>query len=116
MTVFANPRKLVAFEILGYNRATIPFAPYRAHWRSVRNIATSELLSNTRLEMFRHLREFEIKESIHELYQLWSKKKDGSGKAMVEMKGWFGDVTLNMILMVIAGKTLPSFDNDPREC
>ncbi|KAL5780382.1 hypothetical protein ACOSQ2_011119 [Xanthoceras sorbifolium] len=103
--IFANRPKTVAMELLGYNFSMIGFSPYGPYWRQARKIATLELLSNHRLEKLKHVRESETKTSVKELYERWSKNKSSSSnKVLMEMKRWFGDVTLNVILRLVVGK------------
>ncbi|KAK1554482.1 hypothetical protein Q3G72_012857 [Acer saccharum] len=105
--VFANRPKTIAMELLGYNSSMFGFSPYGPYWRQARKIATLELLSNHRLEKLKHVRESEMRTSVKELYEVWSKNKSsGSNKVLVDMKRWFGDVTLNVILKLIVGKRL----------
>ncbi|KAG4140335.1 hypothetical protein ERO13_D06G012100v2 [Gossypium hirsutum] len=111
---FASRPKLASSEILGYNCAMIALAPYGPYWRQVRKFATIELLSNHRLELLKLVRESEVKASLQQLYQLWNKKKSSNcGKVMVEMKRWFRDVTLNVVLRIVVGKRIPnSYEGD----
>ncbi|XVF73659.1 hypothetical protein PTKIN_Ptkin13bG0000400 [Pterospermum kingtungense] len=109
---FATRPKTLAMEFLSYNHAMFGFAPYGPYWPQMRKVATLELLSNYRLDRLRHVRQSEIKMSVHELYQLWNEKKDSSGKILVEMKKWFKSVTLNVILRMIVGKRIPNSGND----
>ncbi|KAL0017276.1 hypothetical protein SO802_004345 [Lithocarpus litseifolius] len=81
------------------------FAPHGPYWRELRKITTLELLSNRRLEMLSHIRVSEVKNDIKDLYKLWIKKKNGQGLILVELKQWFGDMNLNVILRMIAGKS-----------
>ncbi|KAK6278163.1 hypothetical protein POUND7_018486 [Theobroma cacao] len=105
---FATRPKLAGMEILGYNYAMIAFAPYGPYWRQVRRFATVELLSNHRLDMLKRVRESEVETSLQQLYQLWDKKRSNSAKVLVDMKRWFRDVVLNVILMIIVGKRIPN--------
>uniref|UniRef100_A0A2N9IB27 Cytochrome P450 n=1 Tax=Fagus sylvatica TaxID=28930 RepID=A0A2N9IB27_FAGSY len=66
--------KLVAAKHMGYNFAMFGFAPHGPYWREMR------------------------------LYKLWTKKKNESGQILVELKQWFGDMSLNVILRMVAGK------------
>ncbi|XWS24303.1 hypothetical protein CRYUN_Cryun28dG0089500 [Craigia yunnanensis] len=109
---FATRPALTASILMGYNNAMIGFAPYGPYLQQVRKFATLELLSNKRLDMLKHVRESEIKLSLQELYQQWNKSKNSSDKVLVEMKRWFSDLTLNLILRMVVGKRIPSFDND----
>ncbi|KAJ0025969.1 hypothetical protein Pint_08881 [Pistacia integerrima] len=101
--VFCNRPKSLASEILGYNCAMIGLSPYGPYWRQIRKIATLEILSNHRLEMLKHIRESEVKASVKEVYDLWMKNK--KNKVLVEMKRWFGKVTLNVVLRMVVGKS-----------
>ncbi|MBA0576794.1 hypothetical protein Golob_027924 [Gossypium lobatum] len=106
---FATRPKLASSKILGYNCAMIAFALYGPYWHQVCKFATIDLLSNHRLELFKLVREFEVKTSLQQLYQLWNKKKSSNcSKVIVEMKRWFRDVTLNVILRIVVGKRIPN--------
>ncbi|GKV04741.1 hypothetical protein SLEP1_g16854 [Rubroshorea leprosula] len=107
---FASRPKFVFTELLGYDRSMFGFAPYGPYWRQVRKIATLQLLSNYRLEMFRHARESTIYASLQELYGLWKKQRDSSDKASVDMKKWFTDAIRNVMAKIIVGKQPNSSD------
>ncbi|KAE8008990.1 hypothetical protein FH972_005448 [Carpinus fangiana] len=117
--------KLVAVKHLGYNYAMFGFAPHGPYWRELRKIVTIELLSNRRLELLSYIRVSEVKASVAELYKLWTAKKNGSGSGSdqisVELKQWFGDMTLNVILRMVVGKRYFSAgavddDGEARRC
>ncbi|GLT47059.1 hypothetical protein SLA2020_207810 [Shorea laevis] len=101
---FATRSKSIAMDILGYNYAKFAFSPYGPYWRHARKVATLELLSNHRLEMFKPVREAEIRAWMKDIHQTWENNKDSSHKALLEMKRWFGDLTLNIIFKVVLGK------------
>lgn len=105
---FANRPKILAMELLAYDRSMFGFSPYGNYWRQNRKIATLELLSNHRLEMLKHVRELEVRTASKELYKFWNKHKTSSNdyKVLVEMKRWFGDITVNVILRIIFGKSV----------
>ncbi|KAL5777892.1 hypothetical protein ACOSP7_010823 [Xanthoceras sorbifolium] len=114
--IFANRPKSVPTEVLTYNFEMLGFSPYGHYWSQLRKIAKLELLSNHRLEKLKHVRESEMKTSIRELYELWSKNKSStSNKVSVEMERWFGDVTLNVILRLIVGKRCSENDGWKKE-
>ncbi|KAK3231509.1 hypothetical protein Dsin_003390 [Dipteronia sinensis] len=100
---FSNRPKRLSSEILAYNYAMFGFGPYGPYWRQMRKIVTLEILSNHRLEMFKHIRESEVKLSIKGIYDLCL-TSTSAGKILVEMKKWFGDVTLNVITKIVVGK------------
>ncbi|CAK7351391.1 unnamed protein product [Dovyalis caffra] len=105
---FANRPNFLACQILGYDGAMLGFSPYGPYWRELRKIATLELLSSHRLEMQKTIRESEVRLSLKELYKYWDRKKSSSNnsKVLVEMKGWFGDITINVICRIIVGKSV----------
>ncbi|KAI9201491.1 hypothetical protein LWI28_024238 [Acer negundo] len=122
--VFANRPKMLIAELMGYNYAMVGFSPYGPYWRQVRKITVLELLSNHRLQTFKHVRETEMRASVKEIYELWwDRNKDSENnkyKVSLEMKKWFGDVTLNVIYKIIVGKryvgtTTSSSDDDDHE-
>jgi hypothetical protein len=96
--------KLVAAKHFGYNFAVLGFTPYGSYWRELRKIATLELLYNRQLELLSYIRVSEVETTLQELYKLWTKKKNESGQILVELKQWFGDMNLNLILRLVAGK------------
>ncbi|XP_022138438.1 cytochrome P450 CYP82D47-like [Momordica charantia] len=114
--VFASRPKLVASKLLGYDYAMFGLSPYGPHWRQARRVATLELLTNHRLERLQHVRILEVQNWIKELYKLCVENEE---KAVVEMKTWFGDVTLNTIFRMVVGKRFSTaFDdnNGSEEC
>ncbi|WCJ44231.1 Cytochrome P450 82A3 [Euphorbia peplus] len=96
---FASRPNTLAMELLGYDRSMLGFSPYGNYWRQIRKLATIELLSTHRLEMFKHVRESEVLTALKELYKL------SEVNELVEMKQWFGDITLNVISRIIVGKS-----------
>lgn len=103
--LFVSSRpQLVASKHIGYNDAMFGLAPYGPYWRELRKITSRELLSNNRLDLLSYVRATEIETSLEELYQLWTTKKNESDQILVELKQWFGDMSLNVILKMVAGK------------
>ncbi|KAJ0024022.1 hypothetical protein Pint_08876 [Pistacia integerrima] len=81
---------------LGSRCASVPF------WREMQKIATFELLSDRRLEMLKHVRLSEVDMSIRQLYSLWV--KNNSFPVLVDLKKWLEDMTLNVVVRMVAGK------------
>ncbi|XP_038883369.1 cytochrome P450 CYP82D47-like [Benincasa hispida] len=95
IAVFPRP-KLLSGKLMGYNYAMFIFSPYyNSYWRKMRKITTLDLLSNRRLKLLRQVRESEVNRAIKELYQLGGR---------VEMKQWFGDLIMNLVLLIVGGK------------
>ncbi|XP_045827885.1 cytochrome P450 CYP82D47-like [Trifolium pratense] len=103
--IISSRPKFTAFKILGHNYANFGFSPYGEYWQRMRKITASELLSTRRFESLRDIRHTEVKKSLTELYELGDEFK-------VEMKKFLGDMNLNVIMRMIAGKR---YSGDERE-
>ncbi|XP_058773183.1 cytochrome P450 82A1 [Vicia villosa] len=115
--VVSSRPKPVAVELMSYNQAFIGWAPYGAYWRQLRKIVTLEILSNRRVELLSHIRVSEVQTSIKELVNVWSnqvslqpillddtKSSSTNDYVSVELKKWFAQLTLNMVLRMVVGK------------
>ncbi|XP_062000831.1 cytochrome P450 CYP82D47-like isoform X1 [Rosa rugosa] len=101
---FANRPKALCPEIMGYDYAMFGFSPYGPYWRQVRKIATLHILSNHKLELLKHVLESEVKVSTKHIFDMWERNKGVSNKVLVDMKRWFGDLTLNVMFRMVVGK------------
>ena len=81
------------------------FTPYGSYWRQVRKLTTIELLSNNRLEPLKDTRTVELDAAIRELYKVWTREGCPKGGVLVDMKQWFGDLTHNIALRMVGGKS-----------
>ncbi|KAL9247550.1 hypothetical protein vseg_020971 [Gypsophila vaccaria] len=104
--VFVDRPQTVFVECMTYNSAMFGFSPYGPYWREMRKVSIVELLSNHRVEMFKHVRISELGSSIKDLYDSHcvSKKME-----TVDMKQWFNALSLNAIVRLVAGKSLKEF-------
>ncbi|KAE9449582.1 hypothetical protein C3L33_18519, partial [Rhododendron williamsianum] len=103
-TVVMSRPKLISADHLSYNEAMFSFSPYGAYWRELRKITSVELLGSRRVKLLEHVRVSETEDSIKELHKLWSEAKTNSGYVLVEMKKWFADLTMNVLVRMVAGK------------
>ncbi|KAK9940133.1 hypothetical protein M0R45_016807 [Rubus argutus] len=108
-TSLSSRPKMAVIEHIGYNYAMFGFAPYGPYWREMRKITSLEFLTNRRLELLKHIRVSEVSTFLKEMYKTWStgtneKKGSDGDQVLVELKQWFGDLTLNVILRMVAGK------------
>ena len=108
--VFATRPRSFAVKIMGYDHAVLGFAPYGPYWRDVRKLAMTDLLSNRRLEMLKHVQDSEIELLLKELYGQWALNKNSP--VLVEMKESFGNLTMKVVLRAIAGRR--SFGDEPK--
>ncbi|KAK9048153.1 hypothetical protein SSX86_032884 [Deinandra increscens subsp. villosa] len=111
---FASRPKSKATEIIGYNYAMFGLAPYGDYWRQVRKIVMTEILSQRRVEMLGHVRVSEVRASLNDIYEAWKKNKesDGSDMVKVDMKQWFGNLILNVMVRIISGKRFEFSDEE----
>lgn len=112
--VFANRPYTTFIEHLGYNSLMMGFSPYGPYWREMRKIVVTELLSNHRLEMLKHVRLSEVKSVIKATHDSFLVKRKSSpdfenNVLLVDMKQWFSDINLNASVRLIAGKSLKEF-------
>ncbi|KAK4793986.1 hypothetical protein SAY86_011980 [Trapa natans] len=103
--VFANRPRLLAGKHLGYDYTTLVWSSYGSHWRNLRRIASTQILSTHRLQMFSHIRADEVRLLMRRLFRA----ADGGGGEAVEfnkqeMKTLFFELTLNIVMRMIAGK------------
>nr|BBD34765.1 putative cytochrome P450 [Eschscholzia californica subsp. californica] len=112
-SVLATRPSLIAGEHLGYNYTAISFSSNGPTLRSMRKIAKTELLSTKRIQILKPFIDSEIDMCIRDLYEMWVTKNIGEKKPisqdmgmpiLVEMKEWFENLTLNLIVRVLAGK------------
>ncbi|KAG1368606.1 putative Isoflavone 2'-hydroxylase [Cocos nucifera] len=99
--IFANRPRFLAGKHLGYNYTTIVWASYGHHWRNLRRIATVEIFSTARLHSFSGIRREEVMLLVRRLV---SDSKDEDGYRKVQLKKRFFELTLNVMMRMIAGK------------
>ncbi|KAJ9674307.1 hypothetical protein PVL29_023701 [Vitis rotundifolia] len=97
--VFANRPRLLVGKHLHYDYTTLGAAPYGQHWRNLRRLATFEIFSTNRLNMFLGIRQDEVKFLLKNLFQ-----RSGQGFARVEMKSRLSELSFNIIMRIVAGK------------
>ncbi|KAM0939567.1 putative cytochrome P450 [Dioscorea sansibarensis] len=96
-----------------YDSAMYSFAPYGSYWRSIGKFTNTEFLSNTRLDNVKHIMLAEIETCLKELHTLCecdtnnnnnNNNNNRSSVITVNMKEWFGDLSFNVVLQMVAGK------------
>ncbi|THG05446.1 hypothetical protein TEA_001841 [Camellia sinensis var. sinensis] len=104
---FMSRPQTAALKYMGYNGAGSALGPSDDYWRELRKVTTQHLLTNRHLESLKHVRALEVDLSIKELHLLSIKNE-----CKVKVSEWFRQVTLNLMLRVIAGKRYNCGDNE----
>ncbi|XP_047976881.1 cytochrome P450 81Q32-like [Salvia hispanica] len=100
--VFANRPRLLAGKHLGYGYTTLVWSPYGDNWRSLRRIATVEILSTHRVQMFADVRQDEILHLVRRLLNGGGEREDGY--RAVDLKSAFFETMANVMMLTIGGK------------
>ncbi|KAJ6400153.1 hypothetical protein OIU84_015745 [Salix udensis] len=61
------------------------------------------------------VREDEVRDVVGVLYKQWIDNKGKSQKLLVEMKGWFSDITLNVILKIVVNRRYADYVSHKEE-
>ncbi|KAM3341938.1 hypothetical protein P3S68_026904 [Capsicum galapagoense] len=114
--IFVNRPKSIASEILGYNYAMFGLGPYGPYWRKIRKIITIEFLSARRIDMFSHIREFEVKSAVKQTYEYCLKNKSSNlhDAVKMEMKKWFENLIMNTMLKMLFGVRYTDKEDEQR--
>ncbi|KAL2471614.1 Cytochrome [Abeliophyllum distichum] len=96
--IFANRPRMMAAKHIGNNCTSLVWTSYGDHWRNLRRISSLEILSTHRIQMLQNIRTDEIKGMIKRLY------RDSEEKRVVDMKTTFNEMTMNVLMRMIAGK------------
>nr|CAB3479849.1 unnamed protein product [Digitaria exilis] len=67
--IFASRARSAVTDILFYDSSDVAFTPYGEHWRQVRKIATTHLLTAKRVRSYRHAREQETRLALAKIRQ-----------------------------------------------
>ncbi|KZV13944.1 hypothetical protein F511_44764, partial [Dorcoceras hygrometricum] len=97
--VLANRPRLIIGKYLFYNYTALSITSYGEHWRNLRRLATIEIFSSARLNMFQSIRQDEVKLLLLKLY-----RKSQHDFARVELKSLFSELSFNIIMRMVAGK------------
>ncbi|XP_022766457.1 cytochrome P450 81D11-like [Durio zibethinus] len=94
--VFANRPSLLVGKHLGYNYTSLVWSSYGDNWRNLRRIASLQLLSTNCLQLLSVTRLDEVRLLLRKLF----KNQDRT----VELKSTLFELTLNVMMRMIAGK------------
>ncbi|XP_022138249.1 isoflavone 2'-hydroxylase-like [Momordica charantia] len=108
--VFANRPRMISGKILNYNYTSVGATAYGQHWRIMRRIATTDLLSTHRLNSFINLRQQEVKLWLKNLYQT-----TGQNNVQVEIRTKLTELSFNIALRMMTGKRYFGVDVEDSE-
>lgn len=97
--VLANRPRFTVGKYIGYNNTTLVNVPYGEYWRNLRRLATVEIFSSSRLNMFRSVRDDEIRLMLQKLCRNTCRDFD-----TVELRPLLFELTFNNIMRMVAGK------------
>ncbi|KAM0882549.1 hypothetical protein ACQ4PT_032241 [Festuca glaucescens] len=95
--VFASRAHSPVTDILFYGSTDVAFCPYGDHWRQVKKIATTHLLTARKVRSYRHARE-------HEVRLVVAKLRDAIGAA-VDMSDLLNAFTNDIVCHAVSGKS-----------
>jgi hypothetical protein len=110
--VFPPLLKYLAVKIMGYDHAMLVFAPHGQYWCDKRKLTMTELLPNSRLEMLKHVQDTKTRLLLKDLHDISIKN---GGYVVVEMKGKFAKLTMNIIVRMLAWKRYFGTDTNANE-
>lgn len=108
--VLANRPRFIIAEYIGYNYSSIVSVPYGDRWRSLRRLATVEILSSARINAFQSIRQDEVRQVLRKI-----RRKSQEGFATVGLRPLLSDLTLNNIMRMVAGKRYFGMDDEDND-
>ncbi|KAM0835391.1 hypothetical protein ACQ4PT_062960 [Festuca glaucescens] len=96
--VFASRPHSPVTDILFYGSTDVAFCPYGDHWRQVKKIATTHLLTARKVRSYRPTRE-------HEVRLVMAKLRDAIGGATVDMSDLLNAFANDVVCHAVSGKS-----------
>ncbi|XP_047956719.1 cytochrome P450 81Q32-like [Salvia hispanica] len=96
--VFANRPKLLAGKHIGYDYTSLAWTSYGDHWRNLRKVSSIEVLSAHRLQLLHGIRADEVRTMVR------ASSRASAEQRLVDMKATFFELTMNVMMRMIAGK------------
>ncbi|KAL4314166.1 hypothetical protein AHAS_Ahas15G0057900 [Arachis hypogaea] len=108
--VLANRPYFLVGKYIAYNYTTLVSSPYGDHWRNLRRIVATEVLSTHRIDSFLEIRRDEIMRLVQKLALKASTNDDDF--ARVELSSMFSEMAYNTIMRMVSGKRYYGDDCD----
>ncbi|XBI87946.1 hypothetical protein VPH35_025958 [Triticum aestivum] len=97
--VFASRAYSPVTDILFYGSTDVAFCPYGEHWRQVKKIATTHLLTNKKVRSYRHARENEVRLVVAKI------REAATTGAAVDLSDLLNAFTNDIVCHAVAGKS-----------
>ena len=98
--LFASRAYSPVTDILFYGSTDVAFAPYGEHWRQVRKIATTHLLTARKVRSYRRAREHEVRLVVARIREAAA----GTGGAAVDLSELLNCFTNDVVCHAVSGK------------
>ncbi|KAI3412892.1 uncharacterized protein J3R85_016789 [Psidium guajava] len=104
---FANRPRLLSGKILNYDYSTMGLCPYGDYWRNLRRFTAVEMFSARPLADYSPVRHEEVLSLVKQLFRDHSSLGDRKNREWlkVDMRRRLMDLTLNVMMRMIAGKS-----------
>ncbi|XP_011083917.1 cytochrome P450 82A3-like [Sesamum indicum] len=109
-----RPREIRSV-LAGYDFAMFGLGKYGPYWRELRKISVQKLLSNRKIETLGHLCVTEIRALMKSLYNSCTDNGDRKAPSSLEMRKLFRDLSVNVMVRVVAGNTVGGENKGSRE-
>ncbi|KAM0953044.1 putative flavonoid 3'-monooxygenase [Dioscorea sansibarensis] len=93
---FASRPKTAAGKHTTYNYSDITWSPYGPYWRQARKMCIMELFSAKRLDSYEYIRNQELKQLLHDLYD--------RSLMVISLKDHLSTLSLNVISRMVLGR------------
>ncbi|KAL2249664.1 UNVERIFIED_CONTAM: cytochrome [Sesamum indicum] len=113
--VFCDRPKTSATQHMSYDFAMFGLGKYGPYWRELRKISVQKLLSNRKIETLGHLCVTEIRALMKSLYNSCTDNGDRKAPSSLEMRKLFRDLSVNVMVRVVAGNTVGGENKGSRE-
>ncbi|KAL3732934.1 hypothetical protein ACJRO7_022452 [Eucalyptus globulus] len=104
---FAHRPRLLSGKLLGYDYGILGLSPYGEYWRNLRRFAAVEIFSARPLADYSAVRQEEVLSLVRQLFRDHCCVGDGKDREWlkVDMRRRLLDLTLNVMMRMIAGKS-----------
>ncbi|KAJ1295009.1 hypothetical protein BS78_01G190300 [Paspalum vaginatum] len=96
--VFASRACSPVTDILFYGSTDVSFAPYGEHWRQVKKIATTHLLTNKKVRVYRHAHEQEVRLVMEKTHEA------AVAGATIDLSSLLSSYTNDVVCHAVSGK------------